>query len=301
MRIAGGLRLPLPDSDSCPALVRHRDMEAVELDAGFDEYCEIGRRILRGIFEQVRQRDRGDAGIDLDLGLLVGVNAQGMSAERLTHLRGGGVDDVGRRHPLRLEVNRGGVDAGHVLFLAFRWLEGAPQILDGDPNGRNRRLQVVAERGEKCRRQIGFLPDEVGGLPFAEKLRALDGNRHDAGDGVQCAQINGRRHGREQANGLGAVTQWHDERVSGRALDAGVATVGSLAGVELQRAARLSQRRVQRRRVNSKRRATCLASTSMAPTVSVVSSTSRVRSNSRVTSLRLATASAARAWAAAES
>ena len=53
-------------------------------------------------------------------------------------------------------------------------------------------------------------------------------------------------------------------------------------------------------RDNSNRRATCRASASMAPVVSVVSSTSRVRSKSRVTSLRRAIASRARSCAAAD-
>ena len=51
---------------------------------------------------------------------------------------------------------------------------------------------------------------------------------------------------------------------------------------------------------SSKRRATWRASASIAPAVSVVNSTSRVRSNNRVTSLRLAMASEARACAAAD-
>ena len=53
-------------------------------------------------------------------------------------------------------------------------------------------------------------------------------------------------------------------------------------------------------RDNSNRRATCRASASMAPVVSVVSRTSRVRSKSRVTSFRRAIASRARSCAAAD-
>ena len=109
----------------------------------------------------------------------------------------------------------------------------------------------MAERREECRRQVGLLPDEFGGLTFSEKLCPLDGDRHDAGDGVQCAEIDGRRNRCEQADGFRAVAQRNDERASVLVTHAHVTAVGPLACVELQRATRLRQRRVQRCRVNA--------------------------------------------------
>ena len=248
-------------------MVGHRDVKAVGLNSGVNENVAIGWRVQRRVLDQVGQGDRGDSRIDFDLGLLVGIHAQGMSADGVTNLRGGGVDDVGRCHPLRLEMNRGRVDACHVqnvleqsrqpiqfdergtgLFLALLRLEVPSQVLDGDPNRRDRRLQVVAERREECGRQVGLLPHEVGGLTFAEKLCPLDGDGDHAGDGVQGAEIDGRRHRREQSDGFRAVTQRHDERASVLVTHAHVTAVGPLACVELQCATRLRERRVQRSR-----------------------------------------------------
>ena len=113
------------------AVVGHGDVKAVGLYAGFNEDLAIGRRVLRRVLEQVGQCDRGHSRIDLDLGLLVGIHAQGMSVEGVANLRGGGVDDVGRRHPLRLEVNRGRVDAGHVQDV----LEQSRQAIQFDERG----------------------------------------------------------------------------------------------------------------------------------------------------------------------
>ena len=112
-------------------MVRHRDVQAVGLHSGVNDDLAIRRRVLRRVLEQVRQGDRGDSRIDFDLGLLVGIHAQGMSVEGVPHLRGGGVDDVGRRHPLRLEVNGGRVDACHVENV----LEQSRQAIQFDERG----------------------------------------------------------------------------------------------------------------------------------------------------------------------
>ena len=112
----------------------------------------------------------------------------------------------------------------------------AAQVLDGDADRGQRRLQVVAERREQRRRQVGLLPHELGGVALAEELRALDGDRHDAGDRVERAEVERRRDGREQADGLGAVAERHDRARSLSLADAHVAAIGALARVELQRA-----------------------------------------------------------------
>ena len=202
----------------------------------------------------------------------------------------------------------------------------AAEVLDGDTDRGERRLEIVAQRRQQRGGQIGLLPDQFRGVALDQELRALDGDGDDAGERVQGAEVQGGGDRGEQADRLDAMAKRHDGDASVLVAEAHVAAVGALVGVELERPARLGQRGVQRigidgdvaaaplvdapavvrgqadrdLRPDSNRRATCRASASIARPVSVVSSTSRVRSKSRVTSLRRAIASRSRARAAAD-
>ena len=57
------------------AVVRDRDMQSIRLDPGVHDDLPIGRRVLRRVLEQVRQRHRRQARVDFDLHLRVGIHA----------------------------------------------------------------------------------------------------------------------------------------------------------------------------------------------------------------------------------
>ena len=176
----------------------------------------------------------------------------------------GRIDDFRRRDPLPLDQNRGGIHSRHVqdvleetrqaaelrrrevgLRFAFVSRQLAAKVLDGDAGRRQRRLEVVAQGRQKRRCKIRLLPNALRGVAFAEKLRALDGNRDDAAKRIQRAEIEIRRARREQAHGLHTVAQRHDFHAGLGVADLHVSAIGALVRVELQRPSRLRERRIQ--------------------------------------------------------
>ena len=218
----------------------------------------------------MRQGDGGDAGIDLDFGLGVGIHLQRMAVQRVPDVSGCRIDDVGRRHPLALDVNRRRVDARHVedvleetiqpvqlhdggacLSGVFAGRQMTAQVLDRDANRRERRLQVVAERREQRRREIRLLPHQFRGFAFAEELRPLDRNRDHTRNGVKCADVEGWRDGGEQADRLRAVPERDDQHaVALVIIDPHVTTIRAPVSVELEGPARLCEGLIQEIRLN---------------------------------------------------
>ena len=119
------------------------------------------------------------------------------------------------------------------------------KVLDRDADRRQRGLQVVAQRRQQRRREIGLLADELGGVALAEELRSLDRNRDDAAQRIEGAEIEVRCDRREKPHRLHAVAEWHDRDASLRVADAHVAAIRALAGVELQRPTGFCERGIQ--------------------------------------------------------
>ena len=69
----------------------------------------------------------------------------------------------------------------------------AAQVFNGHPDRGQRRPQVVAQRCEQRRRKIGLLSGKLRRIPLGQKLRPLDRDRHDAGNGVERADVERRR------------------------------------------------------------------------------------------------------------
>ena len=74
----------------------------------------VGRRVLRRVLEQVRQRDRREARIDLHLHVRVRIHTQARVLQRVPDVGDRGIDHIGRGHPLAVDADRRGVDARHV-------------------------------------------------------------------------------------------------------------------------------------------------------------------------------------------
>ena len=66
------------------------------------------------------------------------------------------------------------------------------------------------ERRQQRRLQLLALARQLGRLALLEELRALDRDRHDAGERVERAGLDGPARGGEQADGLGADPQRHE-------------------------------------------------------------------------------------------
>ena len=64
---------------------------------------------------------------------------------------------------------------------------GGHDIARRDPDGRQRRPQVVPDGCEKRRLQAFALASQLPSLPLLQKLRALDRDRHDPGEGIERA------------------------------------------------------------------------------------------------------------------
>ena len=96
------------------------------------------------------------------------------------------------------------------LRLRARRRQVAAQVLDGDADRRQRRPQIVAERGQQRRREVGLLPHELGGIALAEELRAFDGDRDDAADRVERADVERRRPAASSPTALRAVPERHE-------------------------------------------------------------------------------------------
>ena len=211
-------------------------------------------------------------------------------------------------------------DARLLAPLVLRQDRGV-EIADRRADRRQRRAQIVAERGEERRRQLGPLPRQLGAAPLLEELRALERDRDDAGDGVARAGLERPPARREQADrawrrcapaparSARSPTPPRDGRrrtASARRTrsrptpprtrdrDRGVARS---AAPRRRRVGRSSRRPAAGTQIatmsSSNRRATCRAIAASAPSRSVVSRMSRVRSNSRVSSLRRSSASCA--------
>jgi hypothetical protein len=91
-----------------------RHVQPVVLDVRLHDDLAIDGRILRRVLEHMRQGDGRELGIDLRFTIGVGFDAQRVAVERMPHVRAGGVDHIGGRHPLLVHADGGGVDARHV-------------------------------------------------------------------------------------------------------------------------------------------------------------------------------------------
>ena len=188
--------------------VGHCHVQAIVLDAGLDDDLAIGRRVLRGVLEHVRERDRHQTRIDFGFEVSLGVHAQRVSLERVPNVRARGIDDVGCRHPLLVHTDGCCVDARHIedvleqageamqlhaggarLFTPLLGWQLTTQVFDGRLDRRQRCAQIVAQRREERRREVGLLPNQVRRIPLGQELRALDRDRHDAGKRVERADV----------------------------------------------------------------------------------------------------------------
>ena len=166
---------------------------------------------MRGVFDDVRQGDRCQARVDLDLHLGICLDAQRVSLHGMPHVSERRIDDVGRGDPLPFDADRLGVDARHVedvLEQARQPLElghgrtclCATLVLGSSPrrfstatrDGGQRRTKIMAERREQRGGQVRLLTDERRGVALAQELGSFDRNGDDAGDGVECADIERR-------------------------------------------------------------------------------------------------------------
>ena len=139
-------------------------VKTVRSGAGLNCNLAAGRRIAGGVLEQVRQGDRSDSWIDIDLGLGVRVHLQWMAVESVPDVGRGRIDDVGGRDPLAFDVDRRRVDARHVedvleetvqpvqlsdggagLGRVFAGRQMTAQVLDRHADRRERRLEIVTE------------------------------------------------------------------------------------------------------------------------------------------------------------
>ena len=66
------------------------------------------------------------------------------------------------------------------------------QVLDCNPDRGEWRPQIVTEGRQQRSGQIGFLFDELRGIPLCEELRAFNRNRHHAGHGIERTDIERR-------------------------------------------------------------------------------------------------------------
>ena len=89
------------------------------------------------------------------------------------------------------------------------------------------------------------MTNQLGGVALAEELRSLDGDRHDAAQRIERAEIEVRCDRREKPHRLHAVAEWHDRDASLGVADAHVAAIRALAGVELQRPTGCRERGIQ--------------------------------------------------------
>ena len=98
------------------AVIGHRDVEAVGLYAPLHHDFGVARRILRRVLEDVRQRDRGEAGIDLHFHLARSIHAKWASLEFIPGVRECRIHHVIGRDPVSIDGDRCGVNAGYVHF-----------------------------------------------------------------------------------------------------------------------------------------------------------------------------------------
>ena len=83
----------------------------------------------------------------------------------------------------------------------------AAQVVGGDANRGQRRAQVVRERGEQRRFELGAALRQLGLLALVQEVRALDRDRDDPGQRRQRARINRPAGRREESDGADADPQ----------------------------------------------------------------------------------------------
>ena len=249
------------------ALIGDRDLEARRRSTRAAHADRPVRwRILRRVLQQVRQRRRHQARIDLDFGIGVGVDANRrgpparvarVPSRRPRYRPGSPTGDRRRMRPASIRamsrmswnsrVSRSiSSSAAPRLSRAVVGEQSPPQVLDRDPDRGQRRTQVVAQRGEQRGGEVGLLPDHFGGLALGQKLRTFDRDRHHAGHGIERPDV---EPGATAASS--ADRPWcraaaaRSNRARRRRHHARVAAVGALMRVELQHPARGRERRVR--------------------------------------------------------
>ena len=77
------------------------------------------------------------------------------------------------------------------------------------PDRRERRPEVVTERGEQRRLELFALPRQLASLPLFEKFSTFNGDRDHAGECVERAWLHGPAGGGEDADRLRPDPQGH--------------------------------------------------------------------------------------------
>ena len=192
---------------------------------------------------------------------------------------------------------------------------GRHDVAGGDADGGQRRAQIVPERRQQRGLQLFALPGQLAGLALLEKLRALDRDRHDAGQGVERAGLDRTAGGGEGSRSASCRPAAAPAGSSARRPSSSDVRHRSGHGVELERGLRGGEARSTARAVQIDVRAPA-SNTSHSRTgqrdgdevqveaagdrprqhdsasrLSVIISTSRLRSNSRASSSRRPTAS----------
>ena len=211
-------------------MVGHRDVQPVVFDARLHDDLAIGGRVLRRVLEHVRQRDRRETRIDLRFRSASASTrsacpsracrtwqlAASTTSAGVTHCRSTWIAAASMRAMSRMSWNRrvsrsSSTTAASACVPPLVGRQLASQVFDRDANRRQRRLQIVAQRRQQRRRQIGLLPHQFRGVTFRQELRAFDRDRHHAGQRVQRADVQRRRDRGQQTDGFRPVSQRHDE------------------------------------------------------------------------------------------
>ena len=110
------------------------------------------------------------------------------------------------------------------------------QVARRDADGRQRRAQVVGERRQQRRFQLFVAARNLRRLAFLEELRALDGDRREARDGVERPRLDRAAGGRQEADGFGAEAERDDVDDPSVDMRRGMAGIRARARVEFQSA-----------------------------------------------------------------
>ena len=222
-----------------------------EYCAAFSSRCDSATDASRGSIS------------DLDVG--VGIDAQRMPLERVPDVRDGRIDDVGGGDPLAIDA-----DARPRRCAPCRGCPGTGASADRARPSRRRPAPARSSAVRSPRRfstatliavsgvrrswlsdassvaaRSAFCRTSSAASRSREELRALDRDRDDAGNRVERADVERRCDGGEQADRPRPVAQRHDRQPRCRSPTLHVAAVGALVRIELERAARPRQRRVQ--------------------------------------------------------
>jgi hypothetical protein len=96
------------------SVIHDRHVQAVSLDARLHQDVTVGRRVLRRILEQVRERRRREARIDFDRQIRIRIHAHGSPLKRVLHESDGRIHHVVGFDPLAIDGDCGRVDACHI-------------------------------------------------------------------------------------------------------------------------------------------------------------------------------------------